>query len=235
MSGRRLSIVMSCEHGGCRVPPEYRALFRGKQHLLDSHRGWDPGARAVAERLARTLSAPLIVGKVTRLVVDLNRAPDSPTLWSEWTRDLSRSERSRILRRYYTPYRRAVRSLVQQEIGSGARVLHVSVHSFTPVLRGQRRSADIGLLFDPSRTDERRKCAALRARLRVVDPRLVVRANYPYRGVEDAMTTALRAELDPRRYSGIEIEMNQKLSRRPEGVARLARALGHALSDVVSV
>jgi len=36
----------------------------------------------------------------------------------------------------------------------GDRVIHVAVHSFTPTLRGVRRNADVGLLYDPARPGE---------------------------------------------------------------------------------
>ena len=44
-------LLLTCEHGGNRIPPEYRALFRGATAALASHRGWDPGALALARRL----------------------------------------------------------------------------------------------------------------------------------------------------------------------------------------
>lgn len=234
MKPRSLCMVLSCEHGGNRVPREYRRLFRGKKRLLESHRGWDPGAREVARRLSAELGAPMVAGRVTRLLVDLNRRRDSPELWSKWTSALDEKERARIVRAYYAPYRDAVRSLVVGELRRGTNVLHVSVHSFTPVLRGKVRKADVGLLFDPRRAGERRICSAVAAGIRRADPRLVVRSNYPYLGIDDALTTALREELDPRRYFGIEIEMNQRLSRRPAGVVRLARVLSAAIAPLIA-
>lgn len=233
MKSSSLSLILSCEHGGNRVPKEYRSLFAGRRRLLASHRGWDPGARDVAKRLAARLGAPLIASDVTRLLVDLNRVLDSPTLLSKWTCGFDAPARARLIDRYYTPYRKAVRSLVERELATGARVLHVSIHSFAAVLRGQVRDLDVGLLFDPSYVAERRVCALLGARIRRIDSGLRVRSNRPYRGTDDGMTTALRAELDRRRYVGIEIEMNQRIVRRPPGVERLARVLGTALEGVV--
>jgi predicted N-formylglutamate amidohydrolase len=233
LKARPVTLVLSCEHGGNRVPAEWRHLFRGKSWLLETHRGWDPGARDVARFLSIELGAPVVVGRVTRLLVDLNRSPGSPTLWSKWTDDLTSRQRARILRDYHTPYRDAIRSLVTGELGRGANVVHVSVHSFTPVMRGRTRKAHVGLLFDPAHDAERSMCTRLRAHIRRADPGLVVRSNYPYKGVDDAVTTWLRTDLDPRRYAGIEIEMNQRLCRRPPGLLRLSRALATALAAVV--
>jgi hypothetical protein len=71
-------------------------------------------------------------------------------------------------------------------------VLHFSVHSFTPRLRGDVRHTDIGLLFDPSRAAEERFCRALRAELRREFADLRIDMNEPYSGVSDGLTSTLR-------------------------------------------
>ena len=52
-------VLLTCEHGGNRVPAEFARLFRGKRNLLDSHRGYDPGALELARTCARRLKVPL--------------------------------------------------------------------------------------------------------------------------------------------------------------------------------
>jgi predicted N-formylglutamate amidohydrolase len=79
------AVIVTCEHGGNHVPPPYRALFRGRERLLASHRGWDPGALTAARELARVLRAPLIFSRVTRLLIDLNRSPGHRALFSAVT------------------------------------------------------------------------------------------------------------------------------------------------------
>jgi len=37
-------LVLTCEHGGNRVPAAYRALFEGAEALLATHAGYDIGA-----------------------------------------------------------------------------------------------------------------------------------------------------------------------------------------------
>jgi hypothetical protein len=46
-------------------------------------------------------------------------------------------------------------------------------------------------------------------------PGLRVRRNYPYRGVADGFTTALRRRFPADLYLGIELEVNQRLLRSP--------------------
>ena len=53
--------LITCEHGGNRIPPRFRSLFAGFEALLQTHRGHDPGALALARELAGALAAPLFV------------------------------------------------------------------------------------------------------------------------------------------------------------------------------
>ena len=108
------SFLVTCEHGGNRVPAPCRRLFRGQQRLLDSHRGYDPGALVMAKALADALSAPLVSSTVSRLVIDLNRSIGHPRLWSSATRGAPRELRTSIVERHYRPYRAEVERLVRR-------------------------------------------------------------------------------------------------------------------------
>ena len=203
-------LLVTCEHGGNRVPKEYRRLFTGRESVLASHRGYDPGALALARDLARAFEAPLVASTVTRLLVELNRSPGHPELHSEITRDLAPSEKAKIAARYYEPYRREVEQRVAQATAARRRVIHISAHSFVPVLNGLTRNADIGLLYDPGRAPERALCAQWKQCLGARASRLRVRRNYPYRGFADGLTTYLRRRYARHGYIGFEIEVNQK-------------------------
>jgi len=208
---RDLVIVVSCEHGGNTIPAHYRHLFKGHERVLASHRGWDPGALVLARAIARACDAPLIATTTSRLLVECNRSIGHPQLFSEFTRRLPRDERTRLLERYYRPHRRAVEETITRALESHERVLHIGVHTFTPVLKGVRRRADIGLLYDPRRPFEHAVADALVVHLGLRAPALVVRRNYPYRGWTDGLTTALRSWLPRSQYAGIELEVNQAL------------------------
>src|SRR5690348_7421737 len=77
------SYMVTCEHGGNRIPPRYRALFIGYEALLQTHRGLDPGALTLARELAAALHAPLVASVTSRLLVDLNRSSGHPQLYSQ--------------------------------------------------------------------------------------------------------------------------------------------------------
>ena len=206
--GSRL-LVLTCEHGGHRVPAPYAALFAGQRRILRGQRGWDPGALPLARRLARRFGAPLHAATVSRLVVDTNRSLHHRRLFSELTAGLAEPQRSALLERFYFPYRDAVEAAVAAGVRRGRPVLHVSVHSFAPSLGGVRRACDVGLLYDPRRRAERVFCARWQARLRARAPGLRVRRNHPYRGNADGLTTHLRRRFGAPAYRGIELEVSQ--------------------------
>lgn len=220
----KYKIIISCEHGGNHVPPEYRALFRGRRSVLQSHRGWDRGALELARELSSGLhvqgsepmlrpripGALLFFSETTRLLVDLNRSLHHRQLFSEFTRGCDREVKEQILAGHYHPYRKKVEDTVRQSISAGCLVMHFSVHSFTPHLDGEIRRTDIGLLYDPQRAGERSLCHALRAALGEIDNRFITRLNYPYRGTADGFTTYLRKKYGGSQYLGVEIEINQK-------------------------
>ena len=236
LRGRRtlsIPILVTCEHGGHKVPSGYRHLFAGAERLLASHRGWDHGALDIAEALALELGAPLIAATTTRLLVDLNRSPGHPARFGARVRGLPSEELQRLETAYYDPYRRLVANAVGRRTRHGRWVLHLSVHSFAPVLRGERRNADIGLLYDPRRGRERAAADAIIAELIRRAPALRLRRNYPYLGRADSLTAALRRTQGKLVYAGLEIEVNQRLVRRAAAFARVRRTLVEAVEAVV--
>ncbi len=192
-------------------PRPIDALFRGSRALLDSHRGYDPGALVMARALARAFDAPLVTSTVTRLLIDLNRSIGHPQLFSAATRDAPAKLRTEIAERHYLPYRAQVEHLVRRSVSRGRRVIHVSSHSFTPELDGKVRRADVGLLYHPGRQGEVEVCARWKASLAAMAPELRVRRNYPYAGKGDGLTAHLRRGFPPGAYVGIELEINQRI------------------------
>lgn len=203
------SFLITCEHGGNRIPVPYRSLFRGYRALLDSHRGYDPGSLTMAKTLAKAFTAPLVTSTVSRLLIDLNRSIGHPRLFSEATRGVPAALRSKIVERHYRPYRDEVEQSVRRSVSSGRRVIHISSHSFTPKLDGEERHADVGLLYHPGRRGEAELCARWKVSVAASAPLLRVRRNYPYAGKNDGLTSHLRAIFPGSVYVGIELEVNQ--------------------------
>jgi len=224
-----IALLLTCEHGGNRIPRAYRSLFRGRRRRLASHRGFDRGALACARGMAAQLEAPLIHAETSRLLVDLNRSLHHRALFSDVTGALPPDTRDEILERHYHPHRRRIERWIARRVAAGRVAVHVAVHSFTPAFNGKRRTADVGLLYDPRRPLEAALCAAWKRAL--VAQGWTARRNYPYRGVSDGLTRQLRGRFAPDRYAGIELEINQRLLRRGRGALhrRMADALAAAI------
>jgi predicted N-formylglutamate amidohydrolase len=205
------TFIITCEHGGNRVPAPYRRLFRGQRALLDSHRGYDPGSLVMAKALAGAFAAPLVTSTVSRLLVDLNRSIGHPQLFSAVTRAAPAPTRAQIVEEHYRPYRTQVERLVKQAVARGHRVIHISSHSFTAELDGKVRGADVGLLYHPGRRGEAEVCARWKETLGALAPDLRVRRNYPYAGKGDGLTSHLRLRYAQHDYLGIELEVNQRI------------------------
>jgi len=207
---KQISIVITCEHGGNRFPRQLAGLFQSSGELLEGHRGYDPGALALAKKLSQGLKAPLYFSTLTRLLIDLNRSPHNPDRFSEITGRLGRQEQTVIQKLYYHPYRDEVKSAFLKYIGKGSQALHLSVHTFTPLLHGKVRSTDLGFLYDPSRKREALFCILWQRELHKLEREVKTRRNYPYRGSSDGFTAYLRDLFPEDSYLGIELEVNQK-------------------------
>ena len=202
-------LIVTCEHGGHEVPHAFAALFKEHRSLLDSHRGWDPGALELAQDLAQALGAPCFASTTTRLLVDLNRSVGHRALFSEITRPLALAARQEILALHYRPYRDAVEREVALHIAAGRSVLHVAAHSFTPVLDEAMRRADVACLYDPRRPAESDLAGRWLSALARRAPSLRLRRNYPYQGRSDGLAALLRKRFADAAYAGIELEVNQ--------------------------
>lgn len=254
MAERAVMPLITCEHAAAGVPRDCAAIVNIPKSVLRTHRGFDAGALAIAKVLAKRLGAPMLAHGVTRLIVDQNRSSDRPEVFSRYTRDLPRGVREALLARYHAPFRADVLAEIGVMLGknaggarrkvyaksegaNGVSVAHVSVHSFTPVLRGERRRVDIGVLFDPARRFESCIAEKWMEELRKLEPRLRIEPNEPYKGTDDGHTAHLRTRFKDRAYAGIELEVNQRLVR--GGRARLKRlhkhlaeSLAQALNEV---
>ena len=229
-----LRLLLSCEHGGREVPRSHAHLYRGQNALLATHRGWDLGALEVARTLARATGAPLLYTETTRLLVDANRSAHNRAVYSEFTRDLPLAERRALIERHHRPHWQRVREEIARLGKGGARVVHIAVHSFTPVWRGVPREIDVGLLYDPARRAERAFCDLWRDALRRASPGLRVRRNAPYHGRSDGLGRALRHELPARDYLALEIELCQVLIDTAARRARIAPLVVRTLRETLA-
>ncbi|MCO5145490.1 MAG: N-formylglutamate amidohydrolase [Aquamicrobium sp.] len=218
--------LLVCEHASNFIPPEYATLGLDGA-ALESHIAWDPGALAVADEMARLLDAPLVAARVSRLVYDCNRPPESPSAMpteSEIYRipgnagltDAARQARTQAV---YVPFREALARAIDAHGARCGPPAIVTVHSFTPVWRGAARAVEIGILHDD---DAGLADATLRAA--GDGGGFLVRRNEPY-GPQDGVTHTLREHALPRGLANVMIEIRNDLIRTPDDVRTMAGRL----------
>ena len=176
--------LVTCDHAANTVPPFVAGGDLGLPETdMARHIAYDIGAGGVARELGRLLDAPVILSNFSRLVIDPNRGLDDPTLLMRLydgtvipaNRAAGAAERQARIDRLYAPYHDAVARLAGRQAGT----VIVSVHSFTPQLRGRPpRPWEVGILHAPP---EERLSRALIARLRG-EGDLTVGDNEPYSG-----------------------------------------------------
>jgi len=201
--------LVTCEHASNAIPVRYQHACKGYRNLCQTHRAYDRGAYNVYRQFLALPGSRGIAATVSRLLIDVNRSLHHRNLFSRCIRTCPPALKQEIIARYYEPYRAAVKAHVQAGIRSHGQVIHVSIHTFTPVLRGRRRQTDIGLLYDPSRPREKELSRWYATALCTCFPQLTVRFNYPYQGTADGITSWLRTEFPRKAYYGIEMEINQ--------------------------
>ena len=217
------ALMITCEHASNALPDFVLRAFRDSDGIPDdvlaSHRGYDIGAYKIFSILVKRLKPDFhSASKFSRLVVDMNRSSTSKSFYSEYTSSLPNTVKARMLS-LWEKYREKIESFVAGKIPEKQRkaakeaplkVIHLGIHSFTPVLNGIERDADVGILYDPSRPAEAQIAENLIKSIKERAPWLKIRKNYPYLGKSDGLTTTLRQKFGAS-YAGLEIEINQKL------------------------
>ena len=201
--------VITCEHGGNKIPKEYQYLFKDELSILQTHKAYDPGALELAKAISKKTDY-FFFSEVSRLLIELNRSINSPDVFSCYSKNLDENQKEKIFNKYYLPFRNKVENSLGELVRKGEKSVHISVHTFTPVLNNKIRNADIGILYDPKRTNEKDFAVSFKNELLSYDKKLKIRFNYPYLGISDGFTSYLRKKLSQRNYTGIELEINQK-------------------------
>lgn len=204
-----MKLILTCEHASNELPSQYISLFETQQIRLNTHEGYDIGAFEVYKSL-QFLADYSVHYPWSRLLIEVNRSLSHPNLFSSISSTLSKTEKNRLINDYYQVYRNQIQQNIFEFITKGETVLHLSIHSFTPVWNEIERNAEIGILYDPSRKVEQNFAKNFKTELKSVFPNFRIRMNYPYLGKSDGLTTNLRKQF-PKQYLGFEIEINQKL------------------------
>lgn len=227
-------LVLLCDHASNALPEAYGTLGLSPADL-NRHIAYDIGAAAVTRMLAQALDVPAVLSHWSRLLIDINRGLDDPTLIMRLSdgaivpgnRHLDAAERERRIGRYYLPYHRGLTDVLDQCTASGRLPALLSLHSFTDAWKGVPRPWHVGVLFDSDDRMARPLLAALRA-----EGDLAVGENQPYRGPLEG-DTLWQHGLE-RGLKHVLIELRQDLVLTVEGQRAWADRLGRLVKGLAT-
>lgn len=227
--------LLIADHAGRAIPKALGRLGLADADL-DRHAAYDIGIETVSRRLATMLDAPLLLHRHSRLVIDPNRALDSPTSIcadSDGTRvpanaGLSPADAAARADALFHPWHAAITAwLTALEARGGGLPALVSLHSFTPMLAYENRPRPwhVGILWN---TDGRLATPLLTRLASIAD--VVVGDNEPYSGRAGRGYTMHRhAESHGRAH--VLVELRQDLIADEAGAALWAGRLAAPLAD----
>jgi len=224
--------IFLCDHACGALPDAYGTLGLGPE-LLASHIAYDIGAAEVARTLAARFSAPVVLARWSRLLIDLNRGEDDPTLVMKLSdgavipgnRDANQAEIARRIAAYHAPYHRAIEDEIALVRAAGRLPVLVSIHSFTPTWKGRERPWQIGVLWDR----DARLAKPLLERLAAAG--FVVGGNEPYSG--ELENDCLYRHGTANGLAHVLIEIRQDLIAEPTAARAFAELLHPILSDAL--
>jgi len=149
------SLLFVCDHASNALPKAYGTLGLAPE-LFKTHIAYDIGAAEATRTLAQAFGAPAVLARWSRLLIDLNRGADDPTLVMKLSdgsivpgnASADAEEIARRRRDFHAPYHGAIAAEIAQARARGAVPVLVSMHSFTPVWKGRKRPWEVGVLWD---------------------------------------------------------------------------------------
>lgn len=229
-----VGVVLVCEHASNSLSGPWSDLGLDAR-AMEAHIAWDPGAlgvaRGLAARMARSCGGALLVhAPLSRLIYDLNRAPDLPGAMPERSEiheipgnaRLSAAARVARTTALYAPFHASLMSELATQMALGNRPALITVHSFTPVYAGVRREVEFGVIHDADPALAHGIVEASRG------SRLVTRLNEPY-SAADHVTHTLRLHATPYGLPNAMLEIRNDLIADAAAQAAMAERLAPIL------
>jgi predicted N-formylglutamate amidohydrolase len=200
-------LLLLCDHASNALP-EGLGWLGLDPALFGTHIAHDIGAAAVTRALASAWDVPAFLGRWSRLLIDLNRGADDPTIVMKLSdgsiipgnRDADAAEVARRIAAYHAPYHAAIAAELDR---MGPDAVLISMHSFTPSWKKVPRKWEVGVLYD---RDER---LAKPLMTRLEQAGFVVGDNEPYTGALDGDSLNIHGTL--RGLPHVLIEIRQDL------------------------
>ena len=204
---------------------------------LTQHIAYDIGTRKLVRHLSEHLDAPAVLAGYSRLVVDLNRSLEDASLMPEISdntvipgnQNLSEARRNERIHCFYTPYRKAIDTMLHRFRERDIVPAFIAIHSFTPQMAGLARPWHAGILWDK----DPRIPLRLMENLRTHPEGYNIGDNEPYSGRHPADYT-VDHHAEAAGLPHVSIEIRQDLVNTEEGAERWATILHDALRDILA-
>ena len=223
-------LLFLCDHASNALPDGGLGLDPA---LLSTHIAYDIGAAAATRALACAYGAPALLGVWSRLLIDLNRGADDPTIVMKLSdgsiipgnvlgsAQADAAEVARRIKTFHAPYHTAIDAALDR---MGPQAVVISMHSFTPAWKGRARPWEVGVLYDR----DIRLSAPLMARLR--EAGFTVGDNEPYTGALEGDTLYQHGTL--RGLPHVLIEIRQDLIASEDAGTRFCVADSKTILDL---
>jgi predicted N-formylglutamate amidohydrolase len=227
--------LLICDHAGAAIPRAMGRLGVDETALL-RHVALDIGAGEVTRILARRLNMPAVLATYSRLLIDPNRTLNDPTsvvsisddVVVPGNRNLSPAAVQARAEAFFWPYHREVSRFLDRFQARGAVPALLSIHSFTPVMKGVERPWHLGILWSRDHRLARPLLDIFRA-----DLSLCVGDNEPYTG-RGSCGYSTDTHGAGRGIPHVLIEIRQDLIDTRHGAERWAARIGTALERVLA-
>ena len=228
-------IVLVCEHASNFIPASLDNLGLDSEALL-SHAAWDIGAYEMACKISELLDAPLVASRISRLVYDCNRSPESgigipsksEKIEVPGNKNLSEDEINDRVKNVYEPFHDLLDKTVNDPKRLALSEQHetptiITLHSFTPIYFDEVRTVEIGLLHDK---DDRLAKPMMREALKQTN--LKVEFNSPYSPSDNVMHTVNR-HATKKGFMNVMIEVKNDLLSNSSDINSIAFALSEMI------
>ena len=224
-------ILLVCDHASRRFPRALGTMgldpFARRCHLA-----LDIGAGPLTDELATRLGATAVLCGYSRLIVDCNRQLMDPGAFLEYgdgvivpgNKNLHKDEKAQRADAIYWPYHNAIEAQIERLRGQGVDPVFVSIHSFTPVMNGESRTWEMGILWDQDRVTSEIFVNDLRA------AGYLVGDNEPYSGKAPQDFT-IDHHAEPIGLPHVGVEIRQDLIHHEDGVERIAAVMQEVIAS----
>lgn len=225
-------VLLVCDHAS-RLFPKALGTMGLDPFARRCHLALDIGAGSLTETIADNLGVTAVLCQYSRLVVDCNRVLMDPGAYLEYgdgvivpgNRNLHAADKDKRANEIYWPYHKAIEEQINRLRDGGVQPVFVAIHSFTPVMNGQSRTWEMGVLWDKDRVTAEMFVNDLR------ESGYLVGDNEPYSGKAPQDFT-IDHHAEPIGLPHVGIEIRQDLILHEDGVERIAAVLQKVIGSI---